>query len=200
MTLAENLHTLCEHKGGPMASTLYKLISIISASLLLTQAAHAQFRVNNYKKLQEVIELYKHNCDENEEAQTCRDELSTEMVFHANDVVPTKIDSLTLDALKKIAEEQAQVWADTILEGDYTANGQTELGMVQAIYQNGQLRAYHLFFFEKAWYTGDCNYDYENPKSLQSCQRGQINEAAFVSANLKTVLPDEDHYAEFSED
>lgn len=183
-----------------MASTLSKYISVLFAGLLMVQTAEAQFRVNNYKKLQEIIDLYKHNCNETAEQQDCRDNISTEMIFNLNSTQAQKIDSTTYQALKTIAEEQAQVWADTILEGDYQANGNTELGMVQAIYQNGQLRAYHIFFFERAWFTGNCNFDYENQKSLQSCERGEIREAAFVSSNLKTVLPDEDHYAEFSED
>lgn len=200
MTFLSFFHTLRRDKGGHMASKLIKPLLLVLSTLLLTQAVSAKIRVNNYKKLQEIISLYKHNCDETAVIQDCRDEISTEMVFNIDQSVAIKLDDPTLTALKQIAEEQAQVWADTILEGDYAANGNTELGMVHAIYQQGELRAYHIFFFEKAWFTGDCNYDGENPNSLQSCQRGTINEAAFVDANLKAVLPDEDHYAEFSED
>ena len=107
--------------------------------------------------------------------------------------------ALDLETLQKIAQSQAQIWADTILEGDYEADGQTVLDRVEEVHFKGRFVAYRITYSEKAWYIGSCDYDYEDKQKLASCTEGRISEASFVSPSLTSWTRDSNAYAEFAD-
>lgn len=119
-----------------------------------------------------------------------------EVVFSQPDHLNRMPDN-TSSELAQIATAQAQIWGDTILEGDYHADGHTRLDSVIAYYKKGQLVGYKIEYSEKAWYTGDCEFD-GTAESLGACQPGRIVEGSYVSADLQTFFSDEERYAEFN--
>lgn len=99
--------------------------------------------------------------------------------------------------LKEIAFDQSQIWADTILEGDYESDGQTRLDLVVGLFHGETLIGYRITYSERGWYIGDCSYDYEDKASLKGCQEGRIKESSFVSPAMTAWMRDEHDYAEF---
>lgn len=99
--------------------------------------------------------------------------------------------------LKDVAVAQAQVWGDTILEGDYYSDGQTRLDSVRALYDNEQLIGYKISYSERAWYTGECSFDGSDEAALKNCQEGRIQESTYVSPDFATYFRDEDQLADF---
>lgn len=108
-----------------------------------------------------------------------------------------KLSAQVRTLLKQVAVHQAQIWGDTILEGDYYANGRTRLDEVVGFYKNGQIVGYKIQYSEKAWYTGDCQFNGKK-ESLVGCQEGRIVEGSYVSPDTETFFSDEERYAEFS--
>ena len=107
------------------------------------------------------------------------------------------IDADLKKALTRIAKSQAQVWADTILEGDYVAEGYTRLDRIEEIYKHNILIGYLIKYSEKAWDTSDCSYDGIRDSTLAECTPGRIVESSFVSADLKDYFYDEKTGAKF---
>lgn len=99
--------------------------------------------------------------------------------------------------LKEVAVDQAQVWGDTILEGDYYSAGRTRLDEVVAFFKADELVGYKIQYSEKAWYTGDCAFD-GTKESLKGCQEGRIVEGSYVSPDAQTYFSDEERHAGFS--
>ena len=99
--------------------------------------------------------------------------------------------------MQEIAFEQAQIWADTILEGDYVADGKTRIDRIFRLYKNNQFLAYMLTYSEKAWDTGTCAYDGLHVSTLQGCTEGRIVETSFVSPDFKEFFYNEKTYAKF---
>ncbi|RZA13787.1 MAG: hypothetical protein EOP10_29200 [Proteobacteria bacterium] len=123
--------------------------------------------------------------------------LRSEILYvHANP--QTKLDNDHLQAFAGVAKEQAKIWADTILEGDYSAAGDTRLDQVEAVFEQAsgaeQLIAYRIIYSEKAWYTADC--DPRRGKDL--CEEGRIEEASFVSPTTESWMRDDSAYADFN--
>ena len=98
---------------------------------------------------------------------------------------------------RQLAVQQASIWSDTILEGDFEAAGDTRLDRVQGIYLGGQLLAYRLTFSETAWSTSQCNYNPGDKSTLESCVSGRIVESMFVTPDLKSFERDERNFAHF---
>ncbi len=103
--------------------------------------------------------------------------------------------------LTSVAFQQAQIWADTILGGDYHAAGQTRLDQVDALYNGEILIGYRIMYSEKAWDLSQCSY-YETPvekrdQVLVNCSEGRILEASFVSPSFETFIRDSNQFAEF---
>lgn len=93
-----------------------------------------------------------------------------------------------LPRLGRIAEDQATIWADTILEGGYDADGRTVIDRVEAIMGDGKLLAYRITYSESAWLVG---------VKGQKGKEGRVFESSFVSASLRSWLRDEQALAEF---
>lgn len=96
-----------------------------------------------------------------------------------------------------IAKKQAQVWGDTILEGDYVAAGDTRLDEVRALKIKGSLVGYLITYSETAWNISDCAYDGLHPESLNDCLQGRIIESSYVSPDLREYFYDDTTSAVF---
>ncbi len=101
--------------------------------------------------------------------------------------------------LVEVAHDQAQIWGDTILEGDFVAEGQVRLDSVLAVYREGQLMGYHITYSEVAWDTSTCTYDGQK-QSLKDCKAGRISEGSFISPDFVDAMTDRNKFAEFQSD
>jgi hypothetical protein len=126
----------------------------------------------------------------------CQGEYSKKTVYNQKQKL-NQLPAGERDALKAVAVDQAQIWGDTILEGDYFATGRTRLDEVVAYYKKEKLVGYKIQYSEKAWYTGDCNFNGKR-SSLEGCREGRILEGSYVSPDKKTYFSDEERYAEFT--
>ncbi len=123
----------------------------------------------------------------------------------AQDVSVESFDAKTLLALPlqlqkslyTVAYDQAQIWGDTILEGDYVADGRTRLDEVLVIKENMKVIGYAVSYSERAWYIGECAYTHRNPETLASCDEGRIYERSFVSLDLNDAEVDQNQFADF---
>lgn len=115
-----------------------------------------------------------------------------------NSIELHKLPSKVTKELESIAFNLAQVWGDTILEGEYTADSAVTLDQVERVTENKKPIGYRITYSSKAWYTGACDYDYENEETLEGCDEGRIIESGFVANDLKENFRDETSYAEFN--
>lgn len=104
-----------------------------------------------------------------------------------------------VESLAKVSRSQSNIWADTILEGEYEADGNTRLDRIEAMFKGESLIAYRVTYSEKAWYLMGCQYDYQNKATLEGCQEGRIVESSYVSPGFTSWMRDEQAYAEFRE-
>ena len=107
------------------------------------------------------------------------------------------IESDLLKAMTRIAKTQAQVWADTILEGDFVADGYTRLDRIDEIYKHNILIGYRITYSEKAWDTSDCSYDGIRDSTLVDCTPGRIVESSYVTPDWKYYFYDDKTGARF---
>ena len=98
--------------------------------------------------------------------------------------------------LLEIANDLAQVWADSILEDDFYAEGRVTLDKVTPIYRDNELIAYYITYSEKAWYVGKCHFN-GHKETLVGCAEGRIVERGYVSADFTEAYVDERHLATF---
>lgn len=143
--------------------------------------------------LKDVVQQIKQNCT----ANSCQQPYSLEVLYSRDFRVRSP--KFTADLREKFrlaSVDQAQIWGDTILEGDYYAAGHTRVDAVVAIYKDDDLVAYHFLYSEKSWDTSTCPYD-GHRASLTGCTIGRIAESAYALLDLQTKLTDEDDYADF---
>ncbi len=108
-----------------------------------------------------------------------------------------KLEADMWSIFKRIAKEQAQVWGDTILEGDYVSSGETRIDRIFEIYKHNFLIGYIVTYSEKAWDVSDCRYDGVRPSTLTDCAAGRIEESSFVSLDFKQFFYTDHTYAKF---
>ena len=184
-----------------MFSHKISLKSVLVLSALLTAfvaapQARADRYDNNYNAFAEVIRTAQGEC--RHERNCSLNGMNTQTLLSVDeDIRSAELPEATVAQLEKIAHAQAQIWGDTILEGDYDAAGGTSLDQVEGVYMGGELIAYRITYSEKAWYTGSC--DTEADPSRASCQEGRIVESTFVSPKLTSWMRDDSAYAEFYE-
>ncbi len=82
-------------------------------------------------------------------------------------------------ALHEKAFDLAQIWGDTILEGDYAADGKTQLEKVDILRLNDEIVAYRIQYSEGGW-------------DLAQGLEGRIRESAWTLPNLE-ASDSEDH-------
>lgn len=128
---------------------------------------------------------------------------------------PTDVELKDLTAkeqheLLKAAEYEANVWYDTILEGDYQldSDAKLELTTVQKFYVNNKFIAYRISYAHGAYATGACEVEYENEyddeeaynKYLkENCPYGRIVGAAYVSPGFEIQFRDDDAIEDFED-
>ncbi len=95
--------------------------------------------------------------------------------------------------LSKIAEEQAQIWADTILEGDYIAENDVNVDAIATVQMNAVFLGYRITYSSLAVETSNCDADAD----LAACVHGRIVESTFVAPSLDSWVRDAQHLAEF---
>lgn len=104
---------------------------------------------------------------------------------------------------QEIAEDQANVWHDTILEGDYQLKPDAKLELVEIeeyLDMNATPVAYRITYSHAAWATGSCDVDYDSDEpSYEDCTEGAISESTFVSWDLKHFETDPNGYADFND-
>lgn len=158
----------------------------LSTSSVVKASEIAKANLNFYS---DMAQLGK-SCDEN----SCDKPFSKESIYSRSE--DQKIDKDFKKTMEMIAYKQAQVWGDTILEGDYVAEGKTRLDQVFKLYKNNELIAYQIVYSEKAWNISDCTYD-GNAATLNGCVTGRIVEASYVSLDFKEYFYDENTGAVF---
>ena len=118
-----------------------------------------------------------------------------------SDNIDMDLNSLTprqKQALATAAQDLADIWPDTILEGDYVLDPQ---GSLQVIYINkfinarGELVAYQFCFSHEAYYTGECDID----EDMSQCEHGSITGHGYISPNFKFHMRDHDNIEDFSD-
>lgn len=178
---------------------LSRLTTLAAALLTLgafSFSAHADEYGAEYSLLSQTIRAAQSHCEESSTCQMAG--LDAKVLFDAS-TETNALNPQVVAQLRDIAFSQAQIWADTILEGDYEAAGHTQLDKVEGIYAGDRLIAYRITYSERGWYVGDCSYDYENKASLKECQEGRIVESSFVSPQRTAWLRDDFAYADFVE-
>lgn len=159
----------------------------LMAALLLTLFAFSPAFAGSTS----VFEDFQKHCKKNE----CEAPYNKVLVYDSS----RSINLLSPEVLKELnskAFQQAQIWGDTILEGEYFSEGHTKLLSVTALVKDNQLVGYHFKYSEKAWYVGDCNPG-DQYKDLSKCQVGRIVESSFVANDMTELQNDFESLAEF---
>ncbi len=158
-----------------------KLLSLLTILLLQIPApAQAYERFLDYLKTHEQI--------------TPRNFQTSQVYNYSEDLV--EVDESLHEQLLSIAQSQAQVWGDTILEGDVAALGDIRLDEIEELMDGTSLLGYRITYSQQAWSTADCDLsdatseDWRNPETFAQCAEGRIYESAFVTANLSTYFAD----------
>lgn len=112
------------------------------------------------------------------------------------DLGKNTLPTAVLTQLEAIADDQAQVWGDTILEGDFVAEQAVKLESVQVVQMNSAFLGYRVTYSSVAFETSDCDPDTD----LKSCTQGRIVESSYVAPSLKAWVRDESAMADFVAD
>lgn len=172
-----------------------KAISTIFAfffPIFLAGTAHADAKGPGGDNFYDLILTYRQSCNHD-----CRAPFKGVAVFDSENTEYSPLPVEVQNRLKKVAFDQAQIWGDTILEGDYVSAGETRLDRVIVLYKDDQVIGYKITYSGQAWYTGECDYDSSDESSLKNCTAGRIRESSFVSPDFRTYFRDEDHFADF---
>lgn len=167
--------------------------TVVFLSTVLASNAYADASGPGAKSFIQTIKNYRQACPE----AACTAPFKSEDAFSAEQPERSVLAVDVQVILKNVATYQAQIWGDTILEGDYQADGNTRLDVVTFLYKNNYLIGYRISYSERAWYTGDCDYTGENEENLINCTEGRIFESTFVSPDFKTYFRDENDLADF---
>ncbi|MFN7823982.1 MAG: hypothetical protein ACK5P6_01325 [Pseudobdellovibrionaceae bacterium] len=84
------------------------------------------------------------------------------------------------EKLREVAFDLAQIWGDTILEGDFEANHQIKLDAVEYVVEGSTIVGYRLTYSASA-------------KDLSSGREGRIVESGFVHKSFRG--PFQDHHS-----
>lgn len=111
-------------------------------------------------------------------------------------VIPTAVQV----RLATIADDQAQIWGDTILEGDFYAEDEVRLDSVDAILVDAALVGYRITYSSVAFDTSSCEVSMQQSPVASGCLQGRIFESSYVSPQLESWTRDPEAYAEFVAD
>jgi hypothetical protein len=137
-------------------------------------------------------------------SQNCPEGWSSKVLVDYN-VRDISADLLT--GLMIRAEDEASTWMDTILEGDYDADGETSIDQVVELKQKSQIVAYFVTYSQKAWDLGSCDpypeewtdewYDLPYEVRYKECHEGRIQESIWVTPKLDEQAIAYDYFASF---
>ena len=158
-----------------------KFISLVVMSLFVSKGVLAQPQQKSFEDvaIQFSVSCVKDDCDK---------------PFSKTVIEP---DGRMKSYFRIIAKKQAQIWGDTILEGDYIAAGDTRLDQVRELRINDKPVGYLITYSEKAWNISDCAYDGLHPDTLNECVSGRIVESSYVSPDLSKYFYDDTTCATF---
>ena len=112
------------------------------------------------------------------------------------DLVDQPENSLSRDvreALALIADDQAQIWADTILESDFSADEAVVVEAVEKIQTGPDFLGYRVTYSSKAIDTSTCD-----PRAdVSLCDSGRIVESSLVSPQFEAWVRDDTRYAKY---
>lgn len=162
--------------------TLLLFISALSlsmtASLVASQAAHADNVTPSAKAWADEVRA------------SVRGNLARlDLVDQAASPLPHDVN----DTLASIADDQAQVWADTILESDFTAEEGVVVETVETIQSRSAFLGYRVTYSSKAVDTSTCD-----PRlDISLCDTGRIVESSFVAPKLDAWVRDDSRFAKY---
>lgn len=165
---------------------------VLAISTMLIENVYADAEGPGADSFYNTIKAYREAC-----APDCQTPFKNEDAFNVSMPGQSILSSDVQTLLETISLDQADIWADTILEGDYVADGRTRLDKVTLLYQEDHIIGYKITYSEQAWYTGECDFAYNIKESLKDCPEGRIVESSFVSLDFKTYFRDEKQLAEF---
>lgn len=173
-----------------------KKSNVLLIAFILNLVTAAAFADSNGPRKTErafynLIQNFRASC-----ATDCKAPYKMKVIFDLAGSVNETDENLRLQLLQ-VAIDQAQVWGDTILEGDYYSEGHTRLDSVAVLFQGEHLIGYRIVYSEKAWSIADCDFDGADERTLTNCSEGRIQEATFVSADFKNYFRDENEFADF---
>lgn len=166
---------------------------VVLLSTVLGASAYADASGPGANAFSQTIKSYREAC----RGDICQAPFKVEDAFSVDQPEHSTLTTDVYGVLKNIAVRQTQIWGDTILEGDYQAEGNTRLDVVSFLYKNERLIGYRISYSERAWYTGECDYNGYDEESLKGCAEGRIFESSYVSPDFKTYFRDEDDLADF---
>lgn len=167
-------------------------------ALFLTTCLALQAQADNFfvghKAFAKLIIEYTEKCQDG-----CPDSYREVTLYSSTDRNYRFLDNYQMNQLYRVSTAQARIWADTILESDYVADGKTVLNSVIGIFKYGHLVAYKITYSERAWDVSSCDYDYETESGVEKCTEGRISESSFVSLDFRTYFRDDADLAEFAD-
>jgi hypothetical protein len=164
---------------------------VFTITAFTTSSAHADHRGMDFKAFAAQIRTAQKTCNSGhpaDHAVSCQPQGFDFKVLHSSAVTDASVQPLLANFVA-IAKDQAGIWADTVLEGAFDADGQTQLDSVEGVYLNGELIAYHITYSEQAWTLGDTG---ERQAS------GRITESTFVSVAMSSWFRDDWALAAFN--
>lgn len=181
-----------------------KFVTVISTSALAAVLAFVAFTAVTFtafaedtKKIDQSFRAEIAKLSDLCTSKTCKEPYAKQLTFHHKRKKNIEIGLKIL--MERIAFSQAQLWGDTILEGDYVADGKTRLDQVTVLYKNNKLIGYLVRYSEKAWDTSSigCAYDGIHDETLAGCAQGRIIESTYVSPDSKDYFNNEKTWAVF---
>ena len=110
---------------------------------------------------------------------------------------PVSVEKPVRERMLMIARDQAEIWGDTILEGDYETDGVIRLDLIEAVTRGADIVAYRITYSARAWDTSTCVYISGRPETLAGCVEGRIVESSYVTPTLDRWVSDITHMAVF---
>ena len=124
------------------------------------------------------------------------------------EVSPDRLTPKQIAGLLKAAGEEADIWYDTILEGDYMLNSEADIEVAELskyYSASGEFVAYRAVIQHAAFDVGSCDVDWEEtPENMNqilkdNCTAGYISGGIFISPDFKFHFRDEDAIEDFTE-
>ena len=113
--------------------------------------------------------------------------------FERVDLSQNALPAEAVNQLDVIVDDQAQVWADTILESDFIAENEVKVDLVETVQSGPVFLGYRVTYSSKAVDTSNC----DAARDLASCSHGRIIESSFVEPQLSSWIRDDQNYAKF---